>query len=107
MPSPANGSNTPPTAGSPRGKPGCEVLPLKVSGLIRPLRALIDTLDMQGRIPQIEVAVGDTLTVLVLRVLEVVGAEDRERLKRFAEDHAVQLWLQPEGPDSARPFWPV
>jgi 23S rRNA (uracil1939-C5)-methyltransferase len=84
----------------------CEVLPPKVSALIRPLRALIDTLDMQGRIPQIEVAVGDALTVLVLRVLEAVGAEDRERLKRFAEDHAVQLWLQPEGPDSAHPFWP-
>src|SRR5437899_8739022 len=61
---------------------------------------------MQGRIPQIEVAVGDALTVLVLRVLEAVGAEDRERLKRFAEDHEVQLWLQPEGPDSAHPFWP-
>ncbi len=85
----------------------CEVLPPKVSNLIRPLRTLIDTLDMRGRIPQIEVAVGDALTVLVLRVLEAVGAEDRERLKRFAEDHGVQLWLQLEGPDSARPFWPV
>jgi len=84
----------------------CEVLPPKVSALIRPLRTLIDTLDMQGRIPQIEVAVGDALTVLVLRVLEAVEVEDRERLKRFAEDHGVQLWLQPEGPDSARPFWP-
>ena len=84
----------------------CEVLPPKVSALIRPLRTLIDTLDVQGRIPQIEVAVGDALTVLVLRVLEAVGVEDRERLKRFAEDHGVQLWLQPEGPDSARPFWP-
>ena len=85
----------------------CEVLPPKVSALIRPLRTLIDTLDMQGRIPQIEVAVGDALTVLVLRVLEAVGVEDRERLKRFAEDHGVQLWLQHEGPDSARPFWPL
>src|SRR5256885_282615 len=85
----------------------CEVLPPKVSDLIRPLRTLIDTLNMQGRIPQIEVAVGDALTVLVLRVLEAVGAEDRERLKRFAEDHGVQLWLQPEGPDSAHPFWPL
>src|SRR5712672_4025827 len=84
----------------------CEVLPPQVSALIRPLRTLIDTLEMQGRIPQIEVAVGDALTVLVLRVLEAVGVEDRERLKRFAEDHGVQLWLQPEGPDSAHPFWP-
>jgi len=85
----------------------CEVLPPNVSALIRPLRTLIDSLDLQGRIPQIEVAVGDALTVLVLRVLEAVGVEDRERLKRFAEDHGVQLWLQPEGPDSARPFWPL
>jgi len=85
----------------------CEVLPPNVSALIRPLRTLIDSLDLQGRIPQIEVAVGDALTVLVLRVLEAVGVGDRERLKRFAEDHGVQLWLQPEGPDSARPFWPL
>src|SRR3981189_3579862 len=84
----------------------CEVLPPKVSALIRPLRTLIDTLEMQGRIPQIEVAVGDALTVLVLRVLEAVEVEDRERLKRFAEAHGGKLWLQREGPDSARPFWP-
>ena len=85
----------------------CEVLPPRVSGLIRPLRGLVDMLERQGRIPQVEVAVGDELIVLVLRVLEPVGAEDGERLKRFAEAHGVQLWLQPEGPDSARPFWPL
>jgi len=85
----------------------CEVLPPGVSDLIRPLRALIDTLATRERIPQIEVSVGDALTVLVLRALDPVGAEDGERLKRFAERHGVQLWLQPEGPDSARPFWPL
>jgi len=84
----------------------CEVLPPKVSALIRPLRSLIDSLAMRERIPQIEVAVGEALTVLVLRVLEPVGAEDGERLKRFADAHAVQLWLQSAGPDTARPFWP-
>ncbi|HTQ74542.1 MAG TPA: 23S rRNA (uracil(1939)-C(5))-methyltransferase RlmD [Burkholderiales bacterium] len=84
----------------------CEVLPLGVSALIRPLRALIDVLDIKTRIPQIEVAVGDELTVLVLRVLDAVGPADAERLRRFADEHSVQLWLQPEGPDSARPFWP-
>jgi 23S rRNA (uracil1939-C5)-methyltransferase len=85
----------------------CEVMPAKVSGLIGPLRSLIDTLAIRERIPQIEVAVGDELVVLVLRVLETLGAGDGERLKRFAEDHKVQLWLQPAGPDSALPFWPV
>jgi 23S rRNA (uracil1939-C5)-methyltransferase len=84
----------------------CEVLPPAVSALIRPLRALLDTLALRERIPQIEVATGDELTVLVLRVLEAVGAEDGERIKRFADAHGVQIWLQPAGPDSARPFWP-
>lgn len=84
----------------------CEVLPRAVSGLIRPLRTLIDSLDLRERIPQIEVAVGDEATVLVLRVLEAVAPEDGERLKRFAEGHGVHLWLQPAGPESARPFWP-
>lgn len=86
---------------------GCEVLPPAVSALIRPLRALLDALALRERIPQIEVATGDELTVLVLRVLEAVGKEDGERLKRFADEHGVQIWLQPAGPDSARPFWPL
>ena len=85
----------------------CEVLPPRVSGLIPPLRALVDSLEMRGRVPQIEVAVGEELTVLVLRVLVSPGADDREQLKEFADRHGVQLWLQPEGPDSARPFWPL
>ena len=85
----------------------CEVLPPEISGLIRPLRALVDSLEMQERLPQIEVAVGEELTVLVLRVLVTPGAADCGRLKEFAGRHGVQLWLQPEGPDSARPFWPL
>jgi 23S rRNA (uracil1939-C5)-methyltransferase len=28
-------------------------------------------------------------------------------LKRFADTHGVQLWLQPSGPDSVRPFHPL
>ncbi|HET7201692.1 MAG TPA: 23S rRNA (uracil(1939)-C(5))-methyltransferase, partial [Burkholderiales bacterium] len=85
----------------------CEVLPPRVSGLIRPLRALVDSLSIQGQLPQIEVAQGDETIVLVLRVLAPPGADDRDRLKRFAEQHGIQLWLQPAGPDSARAFWPL
>jgi len=85
----------------------CEVLPPRVSDLIQPLRALVGSLEMQGRVPQIEVAVGEELIVLVVRVLEAPGVDDVERLKQFAERHGVQLWLQPRGPDSARPFWPL
>ncbi|MGB5081799.1 MAG: 23S rRNA (uracil(1939)-C(5))-methyltransferase RlmD [Burkholderiales bacterium] len=85
----------------------CEVLPPRVSGLIRPLRELVGSLEIQGRIPQIEVAVGEERVVLVLRLLEPPSAGDGERLREFAERHGVQLWAQPAGPDSARPFWPL
>jgi 23S rRNA (uracil1939-C5)-methyltransferase len=84
----------------------CEVLPPRISDLLQPLRTLVDSLEMQGRLPQIEVAVGEELVVLVFRVLVLPGAGDAERLRQFAVRHGVQLWLQPEGPDSARPFWP-
>jgi len=85
----------------------CEVLPPRVSDLIQPLRALVGSLEMQGRVPQIEVAVGEAVIVLIVRVLESPGPADIERLRQFAERHEVQLWLQPHGPDSARPFWPL
>src|SRR5437773_8568137 len=84
----------------------CEVLPPRISDLILPLRALVGSLENQGRLPQIEVAVGEELIVLVLRVLATPEAADCERLKEFAERHGVQLWLQPAGPDSARALRP-
>ncbi len=85
----------------------CEVLPRDVSALIAPLRALIARLTVRERIPQVEVAVGEAATVLVLRILEPPGAADEAALHGFAGAHGVQLWLQPAGPDSARPFHPV
>jgi len=85
----------------------CEVLPRHVSDLIPGLGALVESLSIRTRLPQIEVAVGDALTVMVLRVLEPPSPADEALLKRFAEDNAVQFWLQPVGPDTAKPFWPL
>ena len=85
----------------------CEVLPPRVSALIPELRALITSLTANDRVPQIELAVGEEVTVLVLRVLAALDADDGARLKQFAARHGVQLWLQPSGPDSAQPFWPL
>jgi 23S rRNA (uracil1939-C5)-methyltransferase len=81
----------------------CPVLPPSVSALLVPLRALVGSLEQRDRIPQIEVAVGEGVTALVLRHLEPVSAGDRERLREFAALHAaagVQWWLQPKGPDT-------
>src|SRR5690606_22212013 len=47
----------------------CHVLPAHVAGLLVPLRGMIASLSAPDRMPQIEVAVGDACTVLVLRHL--------------------------------------
>jgi 23S rRNA (uracil1939-C5)-methyltransferase len=86
---------------------GCEVLPPPVAALLLPLRGLIGGLSIHDRVPQIEVAVGEAATVLVLRVLERPAPADEAALRQFADRHAVQVWLQPGGPESARPLHPA
>jgi 23S rRNA (uracil1939-C5)-methyltransferase len=84
----------------------CEVLTPDVSALIQPLRELISGLSNSDRIPQIEIAVGEHITVLVFRLLEPWTDDDAERVRAFADLHRVQVWEQKKGPDTARPFWP-
>ncbi len=97
----------------------CEVLPPRVSALIEPLRALIGTLDMRDRMPQIEVAMGEAragtgqgamgaepdVLALVFRVLDPASARDRDALVAFARAHRFELWFQPKGPDSIHLVW--
>jgi len=81
----------------------CPVLPAHVSAMLLPLRALIASMDQRDRLPQIELAVGDGVTALVLRHLEPVTAADAQRLRQFAlehQEHQVQWWLQPKGPET-------
>jgi 23S rRNA (uracil1939-C5)-methyltransferase len=85
----------------------CEVLAPPVGNLIAPLRELLTSLAGRERIPQIEVAIGASVTVLVLRVLEPLGAEDEHKLRTFADEHAIQWWLQSKGPDTALAWYPL
>jgi 23S rRNA (uracil1939-C5)-methyltransferase len=79
----------------------CEIMPPGLSALLLPLRELIASMAERDRLPQIEFALGDSVTALVLRHLEPLGAADLERLRAFGAAHRVQWWLQPKGPDSA------
>ena len=85
----------------------CHVLPRRISDLISPLRALVEGLSIRARLPQIELAVGDNGAVLVIRHLDSLSEADEGLLTSFSEQHGVHLWLQPGGPDSARPFHPA
>jgi 23S rRNA (uracil1939-C5)-methyltransferase len=85
----------------------CEVLPARIARLLPALRELVSELSVRNRLPQIEVACADNVDVLVLRILQPLGSADEQRLRSFADLHRVALYLQPGGPESARPFHPL
>jgi 23S rRNA (uracil1939-C5)-methyltransferase len=85
----------------------CHVLPEAISALIVPLRSLTETLSIRARLPQIELAVGDNAAVLIIRHLDALTGEDEALVRQFAREHGVHVWLQPGGPESARPFEPA
>lgn len=81
---------------------GCEVLASPAGALIAPLAALLGGLAIREHVPQIEVAVADNATALVLRVLAEPPEADLALLGEFARRHGVWLYLQPAGLDSVR-----
>jgi 23S rRNA (uracil1939-C5)-methyltransferase len=85
----------------------CQILPPHVSDMLLPLRALIGSLSLYNQIPQIEVAVGEDVTALVLRIMGPLTADDETRLKAFADQYRIQFWLQTKGPETAAPYYPL
>jgi 23S rRNA (uracil1939-C5)-methyltransferase len=85
----------------------CEILPPHVSAMLLPLRALIGALSIFDQVPQIELAVGEDVTALVLRIMAPLTPADETLLKAFADQWNVQWWLQTKGPDTAAPFYPL
>ena len=85
----------------------CEILPPNVSAMLVPLRRLIESLSISDRMPQIELAVGDEVTALVLRIMASLTLDDQDKLKAFADVYRIQWWLQPKGPDTVYPFYPI
>ncbi|MDP3540021.1 MAG: 23S rRNA (uracil(1939)-C(5))-methyltransferase RlmD [Azonexus sp.] len=86
---------------------GCEVLPPHVSALLMPLRELFAALSISDRLPQVDIAVGEHCTSLLLRILEPIKGKDELLLRDFADRYGVLFYLQPKGPDSAYRFYPV
>ena len=84
----------------------CPNLPEHVSNLLMPLRKMAGRLSINAAMPQIEVAVGEWVTVLVLRILAPINGADEEVLRAFADEYGVVFYLQPKGPASAFRFYP-
>jgi 23S rRNA (uracil1939-C5)-methyltransferase len=82
----------------------CHILHPRVGELLPEMSRLIDQLTVRDQIPQIEMAMGDEICVLIFRVLESPSQEDLEHLKAFAPKHNIEIYLQEGGPDSVRPL---
>ncbi|WP_420474311.1 23S rRNA (uracil(1939)-C(5))-methyltransferase RlmD [Noviherbaspirillum sp. ST9] len=85
----------------------CEILPPNVSAMLVPLRRVVESLTIFEQMPQIELAVGESVTALVLRIMAPLTAEDEQKLRAFADEYRIQWWLQPKGPDTVYPFYPT
>src|SRR5579862_7597788 len=82
----------------------CEVLSAPAGALITPLAEMLNELSIREQLPQIEVAIGENATALVLRVLKPPSGEDRARLAAFAAAQGVRFYLQSGAPDALEPL---
>ena len=85
----------------------CEILPPKIASLLPLLGELNERFTTRDALPQIEVAVGEHVDVLVLRILQALSPSDEAAIKQFADTHNVQFWLQTKGPETVVPFYPL
>ena len=82
----------------------CDVLRPEVGERLLGLAALIESLSIRERLPQIEVAQGDGPTVLVFRVLDPPSAADQDKLLAFAAETGLHVYLQPGGTETVAPL---
>jgi len=85
----------------------CEVLHPSIGERLPQLAGLIGQLEGRARIPQLEVAAGNETTALVFRHLDPLSETDIGRLRAFAHDSGLHVYLQGAGPDSVQALEPV
>jgi 23S rRNA (uracil1939-C5)-methyltransferase len=78
----------------------CHILHPVIAQALPGLSALIGTLDARKTIPQIEVACGDERCALIIRHLESLSDGDTGRLREFARESGLGIYLQAAGPES-------
>lgn len=78
----------------------CEVLHPSIGKRISALQELISDLSIKDKIPQLEVAVGDENSVIIIRHLAAFTDDDLQQLKIFEDQHNIEFHLQSSGPDS-------
>ena len=84
----------------------CEVLHESVGKKLEVFQTLMYDMDSRDSTPQIEVAVGDNATALIIRHLKPLSDKDQTMWVNFSKEHDYQLYLQPKGPDTVHCIYP-
>ncbi|WP_428095463.1 23S rRNA (uracil(1939)-C(5))-methyltransferase RlmD [Candidatus Thioglobus sp.] len=82
----------------------CEVLHASIGEHLVELGSAIEKLSIKSQVPQIEVAVAQNSTVLILRHLEPLTEQDEQILLACANDLNVTFYTQSGGADTVKPL---
>ena len=82
----------------------CEVLHPSLGDNLEVLAEAIERLSIKSQIPQLEVAVAENNTVLILRHLEPLTAKDEQILLDCANELDVTFYTQSGGEDTVKPL---
>ena len=94
----------------------CHVLDPRIGFEIENLKALISSLDARDHIPQLELAMGETLDdvidskksiAVIVRHMVDLGEDDIAKLQAFFAERNWQLFLQPKGSDTVHRIDPL
>ena len=85
----------------------CKVLHPDIGLHLRDLADVLLSLSIYRHIPQIEVAYGDEQGAFIIRHLEPLTDEDRQKLADYARTMNLHMYLQPKGPDTITRLWPA
>ena len=80
----------------------CEVLHPVLGEAIGQLKDLVGKLSAYRQVPQLEVAVSDSVAAVVIRHLVPLTGADKRILADFETQHPVRFYLQPGGLDSVQ-----
>lgn len=84
----------------------CAVLDPSIGLNIPLLRTFLLELEGFLEIPQLEIAVGDHHTAIIIRHLAALSDADLTKIKHFAEQNNFHIYLQPGGADTVQLFYP-
>ncbi|WP_413499281.1 23S rRNA (uracil(1939)-C(5))-methyltransferase RlmD [Buttiauxella gaviniae] len=74
----------------------CPVLAPQLEALLEPLRQCLSELKAVRRLGHVELVHADNGPLMVLRHLDALHDDDRQKLERFSHSHGITLYLAPD-----------